>query len=220
MMGRKVSFGVSWTLIGCSALFCFYLSQLLVITSDNLYGAPASAFVGSEGKNKIDNLAINKKENTMTISTNYGDIVVVLFPLKAPNTVANFEKLAKDNFYNGVKFHRVIKGFMIQAGDPLSKDDSQKDRWGTGGPGYKFADELKGDEKYTRGTLAMANAGPNTNGSQFFIMHKDQGLPPSYTVFGRVISGIETVDKIANVPTYLPNQVDRPLTDVVIVSVK
>ncbi len=215
MLNRKISFGVSWSLIGCAAIFCFYTAQLLIIVSESPIGLLAIASTVPEENSARINL-INKKENVMKISTNYGDIEVELYPEKSPKTVANFEKLAKAGFYEGIKFHRVIKGFMIQAGDPFSKDDSKKSQWGTGGPGYKFADELKGDEKYTRGILAMANAGPNTNGSQFFIMHQDQGLPPAYTVFGRVVSGIEVVDKIANVPTYLPNQVDRPLTDVVI----
>jgi cyclophilin family peptidyl-prolyl cis-trans isomerase len=125
--------------------------------------------------------------------------------------------LANSGFYNGVKFHRVIKDFMVQAGDPQSKDDKLVDMWGTGGPGYKFADEIFDPATYRngykRGVLAMANSGPNTNGSQFFIMHKDVALPPNYTIFGHVISGIETVDAIANVKT---NTNDRPVDPVVI----
>ena len=164
------------------------------------------------------------KENTgAIIKTNFGDIEVELFKDKAPFTVANFVKLSGASFYDGIKFHRVIKNFMIQAGDPLSKDDSQKNRWGTGGPGYQFADEInKNDEiyktGYKRGFLAMANAGPNTNGSQFFIMHKDTPLPPNYTIFGRVTKGMDVVDKIAEVETYMPGQVDRPLNDITIKS--
>jgi cyclophilin family peptidyl-prolyl cis-trans isomerase len=144
-----------------------------------------------------------------------GEIKVELYGDKVPQTAANFVKLADSGFYNGTKFHRVIKGFMIQGGDPLTKDDSMKDRWGTGGPGYQFADEPFTGQ-YTRGTLAMANSGPNTNGSQFFIMHQDYQLPPNYTIFGKVTSGIEVVDKIAELPTG-PN--DRPLTPPVIESV-
>ncbi len=166
----------------------------------------------------------NEKSNTMTIKTNMGEIKVELYKDKAPKTVENFEKLAISGFYSGIRFHRVIKGFMVQAGDPQSKDQTLKDRWGTGGPGYTFADEINPNDEiyktgYVRGTLAMANSGPNTNGSQFFIMHNDVNLPPLYTIFGKVVSGLEVVDKIANVPTYLPGQVDRPLSDVIIESV-
>src|SRR6185436_614561 len=129
-------------------------------------------------------------------------------------SVANFLKLAKEGFYDGVKFHRVIKGFMIQGGDPLSKDDSKISSWGTCGPGYKFADEI--DPKsdlyttigYKKGTVAMANSGPNTNGSQFFIMHEDYNLPPLYTIFGHVVAGQDVVDKIALVKT---GANDRPV---------
>lgn len=162
-----------------------------------------------------------KEKMSAIIKTNFGDIEVEFFEDKAPATVANFVKLSNANFYDGIKFHRVIKDFMIQAGDPLSKDDSQKNRWGTGGPGYKFEDEIKKDDDiyktgYKRGFLAMANAGPNTNGSQFFIMRKDVKLPPNYTIFGRVIKGMDVVDKIAEVETYMPGQLDRPINDITI----
>jgi len=148
-----------------------------------------------------------------TIKTSLGEIKVELYGDKTPVTAGNFAKLAEAGFYNGIKFHRVIKGFMIQGGDPLTKDDSMKTRWGTGGPGYQFADE-KFSGEYTRGTLAMANSGPNTNGSQFFIMHKDYALPPSYVIFGKVVAGLDVVDKIAELPTNPAN--DMPLTPPVI----
>ena len=122
------------------------------------------------------------------LKTSKGDIVVALNAKETPKTVNNFIFLAKQGLYTNTVFHRVIKNFMIQGGDP--------DGNGTGGPGYRFADELFTGE-YTRGTLAMANAGPNTNGSQFFIMHKDVGLQKDYVIFGHVVSGMETVDKIA-----------------------
>jgi cyclophilin family peptidyl-prolyl cis-trans isomerase len=148
------------------------------------------------------------------ITTNMGVITIQLSPETAPKTVENFEKLANEGFYNGVRFHRVIKDFMIQAGDPQSKDVSKKSVWGTGGPGYKFNDELSGKETYPQGTLAMANAGPNTNGSQFFIVTANPApLPPSYTVFGKVISGMDTALKIENVKT---EPGDRPVDDVII----
>src|SRR5438094_8356427 len=108
-----------------------------------------------------------------TLQTNKGAIVIDLFEGDAPKTVANFLKLAKSGFYDGTKFHRVIKDFMIQGGDPLTKDDSMQDRWGTGGPGYQFADEIHANNRNAVGTIAMANAGPDTNGSQFFINTAD-----------------------------------------------
>jgi len=149
-----------------------------------------------------------------TISTNKGDIVVRLYGAEAPKTVENFAKLANKGFYNGTKFHRVIKGFMIQGGDPLSKDDTQKARWGTGGPGYQFEDEITA-HKLVRGSLAMANAGPNTNGSQFFIVTADATpwLDGKHTNFGEVISGMDVVAAIESVKTETN---DRPVEPIVI----
>lgn len=163
--------------------------------------------------------SLSKKYTAAVISTNYGDIKINFDAANAPKTVENFLKLAKEGFYDGTKFHRVIKSFMIQGGDPLSKDDSMKSRWGTGGPGYQFSDELKGTEKYTQGTLAMANSGPNTNGSQFFIVTASPNYPlqPNYTVFAHVESGMDTALKIENVKTETS---DRPVENVVIKSVK
>lgn len=134
--------------------------------------------------------------HTITIETNKGTIVFETYDADAPKTVENFVTLANKGFYNGVIFHRVIADFMIQGGDPEGT--------GRGGPGYTFADELNPATEsykagYVRGTVAMANAGPNTNGSQFFIMHKDNPLPKDYTIFGKVISGMEVVDAIAAV---------------------
>ncbi|MBP9765725.1 MAG: peptidylprolyl isomerase [Candidatus Pacebacteria bacterium] len=163
----------------------------------------------------MDNNQIQNYKEAV-LHTNMGDITLSLSTDK-PDTTSNFIKLASSGFYNGVKFHRVIKGFMIQTGDPLSKDDTKKDSWGTGGPGYKFADELTGKETYTVGTVAMANSGPNTNGSQFFIMTSDTPLPPSYTVFGKVILGQEVAQKIQEVKT---GQSDRPLESIIINSVE
>ena len=136
-------------------------------------------------------------QHTITIKTKLGDIVFQTYDADAPKTVENFITLANKGFYNGVIFHRVIPGFMIQGGDPTGT--------GTGGPGYRFADELDPATAsykagYQRGVLAMANAGPNTNGSQFFIMHADYALAHNYTIFGKAISGMEVVDKIATAP--------------------
>ena len=161
---------------------------------------------------------------TATIATSAGDIVVELADLDAPKAAANFAKLAREGFYDGVIFHRVIPGFVIQGGDgEYGRVDEKGEirnraRVGQGGPGYRFADEpFTGD--YERGVLAMANAGPNTNGSQFFICHADlRGkLPKSYTIFGRVLSGLEVVDAIA---TAERDARDFPHRPVVMTSVK
>ena len=129
---------------------------------------------------------------TAAVSSSKGDLTIELFSSEASRTVNSFVFLSREGFYNGLTFHRVIKGFMIQGGDP--KGD------GTGGPGYKFADETV-TRRYTRGIVAMANSGPNTNGSQFFIVHgADAGLPPQYTIFGQVTSGLDALDRLADTP--------------------
>lgn len=149
-----------------------------------------------------------------TLHTNHGDIVIELATADAPNTVANFVKLAAQKIYDGVKFHRVIWDFMIQSGDPTSKDDSLVSRWGTGGPGYQFADEIHANNHNVRGSIAMANSGPNTNGSQFFINTKDNAfLDTKHTVFGMVVEGMDVVDAIGKVKT---GENDRPVKAVVI----
>ena len=152
-----------------------------------------------------------------TLHTNHGDITLELMPESAPKTVENFITLAKSGYYDGTKFHRVIVGFMIQGGDPLTKDESIQGRWGTGGPGYTFADEIHAENKNAIGTIAMANAGPDTNGSQFCINTSNNNfLDSKHTVFGKVIAGAEAVgsiEKVATTPT------DRPIEPVVISSV-
>jgi len=132
------------------------------------------------------------KKYSAIVKTGEGSITIDLTAKKTPITVNNFVVLARESFYNGLVFHRVMKDFMIQGGDP--KGD------GSGGPGYKFADE-KLEGKYKRGTVAMANSGPDTNGSQFFIIHQDYDLPSKYVIFGHVSSGMEIVDKIATAET-------------------
>lgn len=138
----------------------------------------------------------NEKSYFATLHSNKGDIKIELFADKAPKTVNNFVFLANDDYYNNVKFHRVIKKFMIQTGCPLGN--------GFGGPGYTFEDELPPAKEYRRGIVAMANAGPNTNGSQFFICSgidsEFLNQHPNYTVFGEVVDGLEAIDKIASVP--------------------
>ena len=132
------------------------------------------------------------------IKTNKGEIVVKLYREKAPITTANFLNLAKAGFYDGMVFHRVINGFMIQTGDPLSKDESQKNLWGTGGPGYAIPDEFNQNLKHDGpGILSMANSGPNTGGSQFFITHvATPWLDGKHTIFGKVIEGMDVVNSI------------------------
>jgi cyclophilin family peptidyl-prolyl cis-trans isomerase len=153
----------------------------------------------------------NKKYQA-TMTTSEGEIVIELYADKVPNTVNNFVFLANEEFYNETIFHRVIDGFMIQGGDPEGT--------GMGGPGYRFADE-EFTGSYDRGTIAMANAGPNTNGSQFFIMHKDYPLPPNYVIFGKVVKGLEVVDKIATAPVSMSmsGEQSTPVEPVVVQSV-
>lgn len=158
----------------------------------------------------------NTKAMQATLHTTKGDITIE-FSDATPNTVANFTKLAGEGFYNGTKFHRVIAGFMIQGGDPLTKDDTMMARWGTGGPGYQFQDEITATNHNAVGTIAMANAGPNTNGSQFFINVADNSfLDTKHTVFGKVVAGMDVVTAIEHTPT-MPG--DRPTTPMVITSV-
>lgn len=163
----------------------------------------------------INNLEIQNTQTAMqaTLHTNKGDITIE-FSSTTPNTVANFTKLAQERFYDGVKFHRVIAGFMIQGGDPLSKDDSHPERWGTGGPGYSFQDEIGPNNHNAKGTISMANAGPDTNGSQFFINLADNNyLDTKHTVFGKVVSGMDVVEAIGRAKT---GQADRPIEPIII----
>lgn len=159
-----------------------------------------------------------KKPYHAIIHTNLGDISIKLFPEDAPKTVNNFNFLASNHYFDGLKFHRVIKNFMIQTGDP--KGD------GTGGPGYKFADELSSKHTYSPGVVAMANAGPNTNGSQFFIGSGQNvaslNQNPAYTIFGQVDGGMDVVEKISSVRVG-PNssgEVSSPLNPVYMKSVE
>jgi len=151
------------------------------------------------------------KSYTATLITNKGNMVLKLFADEAPITVNNFVFLAREGFYNGVTFHRVIQNFMVQTGDPTGT--------GMGGPGYRFADEPV-TRPYNRGIVAMANAGPNTNGSQFFIVHgSNVGLAPAFTIFGELTQGIETLDAIAEVPVGGPNR-SSPLEPIIVESIE
>jgi cyclophilin family peptidyl-prolyl cis-trans isomerase len=141
------------------------------------------------------------KTYVATVNTNHGSFEITFFPKEAPKTVNNFVCLARAGFYDNTTFHRIVSGFVIQGGDPEGT--------GRGGPGYRFEDEPV-NRGYGRGIVAMANAGPNTNGSQFFVCLADVGLPPAYTIFGEVTKGMDVVDKIAAVPTRaLPGSNER-----------
>ena len=158
------------------------------------------------------NIDISKKY-TAVIKTSMGDMSVEFFTEDAPLTVNNFINLSRDGYYDNVIFHRVISGFMIQGGDPSGTGHGEMGKY----PGYKFEDELNNQRSYEKGILAMANAGPDTNGSQFFIMHVDYPLPYQYTIFGFVTDGLDVIDKIASVET---GDGDKPINDVVIETVE
>jgi len=166
--------------------------------------------LAKESKN-LDLEKEKKMSYTVTLKTTEGDIVIKLSEDETPVAVSNFVKLSKEGFYDGVIFHRVVEGFMIQGGDP--KGD------GTGGPGYKFDDEPFTGE-YVRGAVAMANSGPNTNGSQFFIMHQNYPLDRDYVIFGQVLDGLDVVDKIATAETTMSpsGKNSKPVNPVVIES--
>ena len=150
---------------------------------------------------------------TAELETSLGNIVIELFTDTSPITVNNFVNLSNDGYYNDVIFHRVIKGFMIQGGDPSGTGHGDMGKY----PGYDFEDELDNPMNYEKGIVAMANRGPNTNGSQFFIMHEDYPLPYQYTIFGKVLSGLDVVDAIGNVQT---GENDKPNEDVVILNIQ
>lgn len=152
------------------------------------------------------------KSYTAVIQTSMGDLTVEFFSNTAPVTVNNFVSLSNDGYYDNIIFHRVISGFMIQGGDPSGTGHGEYGKF----PGYTFEDELNNQQPYEKGILAMANAGPNTNGSQFFIMHVDYPLPYQYTIFGKVTDGLDVIDTIASVQTA---EGDKPVEDVVILGV-
>jgi peptidylprolyl isomerase len=156
-----------------------------------------------------------------TFETTQGTFKLELFQDQMPITAGNFAKLAGEGYYDGIKFHRVISGFMVQGGDPLTKEDSKRSMWGTGGPGYAIEDEFVEGLSNVPGTISMANSGPNSGGSQFFINLVDNSFldfnkPPmqsKHPVFGKIVEGMDVINKIAAVPTQ-PG--DQPVEDVVI----
>ena len=175
-------------------------TEEIEMTYDKTYSAPPAMNIDEKGN------------YSAVIETSLGSIEIELFTDSAPITVNNFVNLSKDGYYDNVIFHRVIKGFMIQGGDPSGTGHGEMGKY----PGYEFQDELNNPMQYEKGIVAMANRGPNTNGSQFFIMHVDYPLPYDYTIFGKVSNGIDVVDAIANVQT---GDMDKPVDDVVINSV-
>ncbi len=172
------------------------------------------------------NKEILEKYSQAEFETSLGNFTIEFFNDKMPITVANFLTLAEDGYFDGIKFHRVIKDFMIQGGDPLTKDDSQQGLWGTGGPGYAISDEHVADPELSNviGTISMANSGPNSGGSQFFINVADNTfldfdkapLASKHPVFGKVVEGMDVIEKISEVKTIMPGSLDRPETPVVI----
>lgn len=196
-------------------LIVFAITLLLTACSVSVKDADqtSSSSLKETTMNQGPAMQIDKnKQYTAILKTDKGEITITLNAKATPITVNNFVALAQKGFYNNTNFHRVVEGFMIQGGDP--KGD------GTGGPDYRFDDEPFEGE-YTRGTVAMANAGPNTNGSQFFIMHQDYGLPKNYVIFGKVTQGMDIVDQIATseVVAGPSGEVSKPVTPTVVQSV-
>ena len=176
-------------------------------------GAPTKPIATPTTMKQPKNVIDPKATYSAKVTTSKGTFTIELNKGETPKTVNNFLTLATKGFYDGTIFHRVIKGFMIQGGDPTGT--------GTGGPGYKFEDE-KFSGKYVPGTVAMANSGPNTNGSQFFIMHGEQDLPPNYTIFGYVREGMDVIDMIANQEVTYGNSGEQstPVDPVKIISIE
>ena len=226
VINKKLSVGLVLVVVFTAIIVMVFQQNKIIpattTTVEDLYGTSTSLSgldlppSSLEAKNSYSQS--NSVSNPMTnphiiMTTTLGSIEIELFRDQTPNTAANFLKLAQEGFYDGTLFHRVIPGFMVQGGDPLTKSDPTNwDIHGTGGPGYRFADEIGPDNRNSIGTISMANAGPNTNGSQFFINVADNNfLDTKHTVFGRVVSGMEVVQKIINVKT---NERDHPLEDV------
>jgi peptidyl-prolyl cis-trans isomerase B (cyclophilin B) len=168
---------------------------------------------------KVDVGALDLAKTQVVLCTNYGEMRVSFRPDKAPKTVENFVKLALQGFYDGTKFHRVKQDFMIQGGDPNTKDESKREQWGLGGPGYSIPDEFN-DLRHLRGTLSMANRGtPNSGGSQFFVVQADQPqLDKRFAAFGNLEEGADTLDRIAGVTCTGPNK-ESPVSPVVLYAV-
>jgi peptidyl-prolyl cis-trans isomerase B (cyclophilin B) len=197
------------------------MKVLNLICALGLVAGIATALADEPNTNTQTNASMSNQPNTnevAVITTTEGTMVIEFWPDAAPNTVANFKKLASQGFYDGTAFHRVIKGFMIQGGDPLTKDASKEDMWGTGGPGYQIKAEFN-DHSHVRGVISMARSNdPDSAGSQFFICDGNPTfLDHQYTAFGKLIKGDDVLTKIANTPTHPP---DRPDKRIGVISIK
>jgi peptidyl-prolyl cis-trans isomerase B (cyclophilin B) len=182
---------------------------LLGIVSGSGADAKPEAKSDKKPEPKQENKSVNTNE-VAVIKTTEGEMVVEFWPEVAPKTVENFKKLAKEGFYDGTAFHRVIKGFMIQGGDPKTKDPSVESEWGTGGPGYQIKAEFN-NRRHDRGVISMARSqNPDSAGSQFFICHGDPHfLDGKYTAFGKLIKGDDVLEKIGTTPTHPPDRPDK-----------
>jgi peptidyl-prolyl cis-trans isomerase B (cyclophilin B) len=187
----------AWNLICTLGLVAGIMTALADDTKTNIQTNPSMS--NSPNTNEV-----------AIINTTEGEMVIEFWPDAAPNTVDNFKKLAEKGFYDGTAFHRVIKGFMIQGGDPLTKDPSKEDMWGTGGPGYTIKAEFN-DHSHVRGVISMARSqDPDSAGSQFFICDGNPTfLDHQYTAFGKLVKGDDVLTKIANTPTHPPDRPDK-----------
>ena len=194
------------------------MKALNFICAIGLAAGIAKALADEPNTNTQTNASMSNTNEVAVITTTEGTMVVEFWTDAAPNTIANFKKLANSGFYDGTAFHRVIKGFMIQGGDPLTKDASKEDMWGTGGPGYTIKAEFN-DHSHVRGVISMARSNdPDSAGSQFFICHGDpKFLDGQYTTFGQLIKGDDVLEKIATTPIH-PG--DRPVKRMGVTSVK
>jgi cyclophilin family peptidyl-prolyl cis-trans isomerase len=206
------------SLIEYSGLVPVHYSRSLRVLLLCVVGLWIAACSGSSGDRKVPAGAKSSGGRHAVIETDTGAIEIEFFAADAPTAVENFRLLAEHGYYDGLTFHRIVKGFMIQGGDPSGDGTGGASAWGG-----TFADEIDASSRlyqdgYRRGIVAMANAGPNTNGSQFFIMHADYPLPPNYVIFARVTSGIDVLDALANTPTTAGSDgaQSKPLTPPVI----
>jgi peptidyl-prolyl cis-trans isomerase B (cyclophilin B) len=208
------------------------MKRLLATTVLGLALGAIPAFSQDKPQEKDKEKTTEKKEETKTVSTTNevaviettkGDMVIEFWPDVAPKTVENFKKLAKEKFYDGTAFHRIIKGFMIQGGDPLTKDKSKEAMWGTGDPGYKIKAEFN-NRSHQRGVISMARSqSPDSAGCQFFICHGDASfLDRQYTAFGTLIRGDDVLEKIGTTPTGRGGggEASKPLERVEVKSIK
>lgn len=232
MNDAKLTYGVIAGLVVVLGALAFFLQGNIGVggDTDTVATTTTSGTKTKPNLSPITSTTTSTSTNTMPtpsatatkaiIITNKGVIEITFATATAPLAVANFEKLALSGFYDGTRFHRVINDFMIQGGDPLSKDPTKKNLWGTGGPGYTFADEVSPTDQFNQGVVAMANAGPNTNGSQFFIVTAQAGTPwlvGKHTIFAHVTKGLDVALKIQDVQT---DGSDKPLQDIVVEKVE